>query len=47
MKNVTESKFWTKQDKEIDVGAANEVEERQVPTGSDPLHHNHIPFTSP
>nr|AHJ09730.1 CLE40 protein [Raphanus sativus] len=27
------------------VGSANEVEERQVPTGSDPLHHKHIPFT--
>ncbi|XP_018469181.2 CLAVATA3/ESR (CLE)-related protein 40 [Raphanus sativus] len=52
----TKSFFWLgetevmnamKKEKEIDVGAANEVEERQVPTGSDPLHHNHIPFTSP
>ncbi|ESQ41237.1 hypothetical protein EUTSA_v10015931mg [Eutrema salsugineum] len=52
----TKSFFWLgeteamkamKKDKEIDVGSANEVEERQVPTGSDPLHHNHIPFTSP
>ncbi|CAA0358105.1 unnamed protein product [Arabidopsis thaliana] len=34
-----------KQEKEIDGGTANEVEERQVPTGSDPLHHKHIPFT--
>ncbi|VVB14302.1 unnamed protein product [Arabis nemorensis] len=26
--------------------SANEVEGRQVPTGSDPLHHNQIPFIS-
>ncbi|CAH8303519.1 unnamed protein product [Eruca vesicaria subsp. sativa] len=32
---------------EIGVGSATEVEERQVPTGSDPLHHKHVPFTSP
>ncbi|XP_018475578.2 CLAVATA3/ESR (CLE)-related protein 40-like [Raphanus sativus] len=31
----------------VGVGSANEVEERQVPTGSDPLHHKHVPFTSP
>ncbi|KAF8109425.1 hypothetical protein N665_0096s0037 [Sinapis alba] len=52
----TKSFFWVgeaddmnamKKEKEIDVGSANEAEERQVPTGSDPLHHNHIPFTSP
>ncbi|CAH2072887.1 unnamed protein product [Thlaspi arvense] len=52
----TKSFFWLgeteamkaiEKEKEIDVGAAIEVEERQVPTGSDPLHHNHIPFTSP
>ncbi|KAJ0230719.1 CLAVATA3/ESR [Hirschfeldia incana] len=52
----TKSFFWLgetedmnamKKEKEIDVGAANEVEERRVPTGSDPLHHNRVPFTSP
>ncbi|CAH8324986.1 unnamed protein product [Eruca vesicaria subsp. sativa] len=42
-----DTKAMKKEEKEIDVGSANEVEERQVPTGSDPLHHNHIPFTSP
>ncbi|KAG7635904.1 hypothetical protein ISN45_At02g003940 [Arabidopsis thaliana x Arabidopsis arenosa] len=50
----TKSFFWLgetqdtktmKKEKEIDGGTANEVEERQVPTGSDPLHHKHIPFT--
>uniref|UniRef100_M4CPN5 Uncharacterized protein n=2 Tax=Brassica campestris TaxID=3711 RepID=M4CPN5_BRACM len=53
----TKSFFWLeeredmkamKKENEIGVvGSANEVEERQVPTGSDPLHHKHIPFTSP
>ncbi|AED91838.1 CLAVATA3/ESR (CLE)-related protein 40 [Arabidopsis thaliana] len=50
----TKSFFWLgetqdtkamKKEKKIDGGTANEVEERQVPTGSDPLHHKHIPFT--
>ncbi|KAG7550457.1 hypothetical protein ISN45_Aa06g012370 [Arabidopsis thaliana x Arabidopsis arenosa] len=50
----TKSFFWLgetqdtktmKKEKEINGGTANEVEERQVPTGSDPLHHKHIPFT--
>ncbi|EOA22264.1 hypothetical protein CARUB_v10002852mg [Capsella rubella] len=49
----TKSFFWlgetqdmkaTKKGKEMDGGRGTEVEERQVPTGSDPLHHNHIPF---
>ncbi|KAL0843017.1 hypothetical protein Bca101_016262 [Brassica carinata] len=52
----TKSFFWLedredmkamKKENEIGVGSANEVEERQVPTGSDPLHHKRIPFTSP
>ncbi|KAL1199106.1 CLAVATA3/ESR (CLE)-related protein 40 [Cardamine amara subsp. amara] len=49
----TKSFFWLgetedmKKEKEINGGTANEVEERQVPTGSDPLHHNTFPFTSP
>ncbi|CAN6839194.1 hypothetical protein Bca4012_047770 [Brassica carinata] len=52
----TKSFFWLgetedmnamKKEKEIDVGSAYDVEERRVPTGSDPLHHNHVPFTSP
>lgn len=44
--NIT---FFGLQENEIGVGvgSANEVEERQVPTGSDPLHHKHVPFTSP
>ncbi|KFK25535.1 hypothetical protein AALP_AA8G127700 [Arabis alpina] len=46
----TEDMNPMKKEKEI-VGesyerSANEVEGRQVPTGSDPLHHNPIPFTS-
>ncbi|CAL9230102.1 unnamed protein product [Arabidopsis halleri] len=51
----TKSFFWLgetqddtktmKKEKEINGGTANEVEERQVPTGSDPLHHKHLPFT--
>ncbi|KAG2240287.1 hypothetical protein Bca4012_024308 [Brassica carinata] len=53
----TKSFFWLgeteqdmdamKKENEVDVGSANEVEERRVPTGSDPLHHNHVPFSSP
>ncbi|KAG2334203.1 hypothetical protein Bca4012_000608 [Brassica carinata] len=53
----TKSFFWLgeredmkamKKENEIGVvGSANKVEERQVPTGSDPLHHKRIPFTSP
>ncbi|KAF8118155.1 hypothetical protein N665_0006s0148 [Sinapis alba] len=50
----TKSFFWLeeKEDmksmkKENEIGVANGVEERQVPTGPDPLHHKHIPFTSP
>ncbi|XP_018444808.1 CLAVATA3/ESR (CLE)-related protein 40-like [Raphanus sativus] len=52
----TSSFFWLaeteymnamKKEHEIDVGSANEAEERKVPTGSDPLHHHHTPFASP
>ncbi|KAF8104995.1 hypothetical protein N665_0164s0011 [Sinapis alba] len=53
----TKSFFWLeeredmkamKKENEIGVGgSANGVDERQVLTRSDPLHHKHIPFTSP
>ncbi|CAN8299501.1 unnamed protein product [Cochlearia groenlandica] len=40
----TENMKAMKKEKEI---KGIQVEERRVPTGSDPLHHKLIPFTSP